>query len=89
MSGEPDCNDMALRREPISVAPQAVLNGCRVGWLQALTEGRSFCVARYQPNRIIALHSTLAICVISGFRRQVVENYALLRNYAAISGKKC
>jgi hypothetical protein len=88
MSGEPECNDMALRREPISVAPQAVLNGCRVSWLQALTEGRSFCVAPYQSNRNIALHSILSISVISVFRREVAEKCALLGYYAAISCKK-
>jgi len=88
MSDEPDCNDMALRREPISVAPQAVLNGCRVSWLQALKEGKSFCVGCYQPNRNIALHSILAICVMSVFRREVAEKCARLSYYAAISGKK-
>jgi len=88
MSGEPDCNDMALRREPLSVVPQALLNGRWVSWLQALTEGRSFCVARYQPNRNIHLHSILTVCVILDFRREAVKNCPLLGCYAAMSSKK-
>jgi hypothetical protein len=33
--------------------PQAVLEGCRVSWLEAVAEWRSFRVARYLPNKTL------------------------------------